>query len=389
MPRRSRVLVVYPDLRPPGGAAGVTAWMLQALKDEYETTLLTLSACDLDAVNACFGTSLAPRDVRVLRAWASLADVLDRIPLPLALLRNHLLYARCRRIGADFDLVVNTTNEAWLGRPSIQYVHFPWGYWPRPAVELRWFHRLPGVLRAYYACCARLSAFDRSRMGENLMLANSDWTGAKVRECYGGTTVTLYPPVVDGVSPPAWGERERAFLCVGRIAPEKRLEEIVRILARVRRTQPELRLHLVGARSRVHAAYYRRVRSLVAAHAGWLTLDESADRAALAQSMARHRYAIHGMVDEHFGMAVAEMARAGCIVFAHDSGGQREITADPRLLYADDDDAVAKIEAVLADEAGQPQIGAALRERGSRFSSERFASTLRTLVAQRLQATTS
>jgi len=105
--------------------------------------------------------------------------------------------------------------------------------------------------------------------------------------------------------------------------------------------------------------------------------------------MARHRYAIHGMVDEHFGMAVAEMARAGCIVFAHDSGGQREITADPRLLYADDDDAVAKIEAVLADEAGQPQIGAALRERGSRFSSERFASTLRTLVAQRLQATTS
>lgn len=387
MRRRPRVLLVHPDVRPPGGAAGVTAWMLQALKDGHDVTLLTLSACDVGALNACYGTALAPGDVRVQRVLPRAAAALDRIPLPLALLRNHLLYGRCRRIGGDYDLVVNTTNEAWLGRPGIQYVHFPWGYWPRPAIELRWFHRLPGLLRAYYACCAALSAFDATRLREDLVLVNSEWTGAKVRELYGGSTVTLYPPVADPVRPPAWDERARAFLCVGRIAPEKELEKVVRIVARLRQARPELRLRLVGAPSRAHAAYHRRIRRLVAAHADWLSLEEGAGRARLGALMARHRYALHGMLDEHFGMAVAELARAGCIVFAHDSGGQREIAADARLLYSSEDDAVAKIERVLADASGQARLSAELRARAERFASTRFVETLRGLVAERLPAT--
>lgn len=97
--------------------------------------------------------------------------------------------------------------------------------------------------------------------------------------------------------------------------------------------------------------------------------------------MARHRYGIHGMVDEHFGMAVAEMARAGCVVFAHDSGGQREIVADDRLLHASDDDAVRKIERVLADRSTQARLREQLRARSERFSAESFMASVRALVA--------
>lgn len=172
----------------------------------------------------------------MVRAFPGLTAVLDRLPLPLALLRNHLLHRRCRELGGRYDVVVNTANEAWLGRPSIQYVHFPWGYRPRPDVELRWFHRIPGVLPLYYAGCASLSAFEGARMRENLMLVNSDWTGAKVKERYGGTTVTLYPPVDGSAGELPWEQREEAFLCIGRIAPEKRVERVVEIVARLRRT---------------------------------------------------------------------------------------------------------------------------------------------------------
>jgi glycosyltransferase involved in cell wall biosynthesis len=80
------------------------------------------------------------------------------------------------------------------------------------------------------------------------------------------------------------------------------------------------------------------------------------------------------------------MARAGCVVFAHDSGGQREIVADPLLLYASDDDAVRKIENVLANDALQVRLQAALKERSERFSTSRFMESVRRLVAAPISA---
>jgi glycosyltransferase involved in cell wall biosynthesis len=86
------------------------------------------------------------------------------------------------------------------------------------------------------------------------------------------------------------------------------------------------------------------------------------------------------MVDEHFGMAVAEMARAGCITFAHASGGPREILEDARLLYDDADDAVAKILAVLRSAELQAELGRHVARRGACYSAERFTTTIRELV---------
>ena len=48
--------------------------------------------------------------------------------------------------------------------------------------------------------------------------------------------------------------------------------------------------------------------------------------------MASHRYGIHGMREEHFGMAPAEMVRAGVIVWVPRGGGQMEIVGrEPAL----------------------------------------------------------
>jgi glycosyltransferase involved in cell wall biosynthesis len=376
------VLLVHPDLKPPGGAAGVTAWMAEALQHRHDLTLLTLEPVPFEAVNRAYGTALDGSRIRTVCAGRGVVRWLNRMPLPLALLRNHLLHRRVREIGGDYDVVLNTANEAWLGRPSIQYIHFPWGYWPRPDIELRWFHRIPGLLPAYRAVCAGLSAFEGARMRENLMLANSDWTGGKVKERYGGETVTLYPPVEGGADGVTWEARDDVFLCIGRISPEKRLESVVEIVRRVRLRRPHVRLVLVGGESRLHRRYQRRIRHLVEANPEWLTLVVEPARASLRDLMARSRYGLHGMVDEHFGMAVAEMARAGCVVFAHDSGGQREIVEDARLLYGSDEDAVGKIESVLADRSLQLRLQSRLRERSERFAAESFMANVRRVVEE-------
>ena len=74
------------------------------------------------------------------------------------------------------------------------------------------------------------------------------------------------------------------------------------------------------------------------------------------------------------------MVKAGCIPFVPDSGGQVEIVDEPSLCWRDADDAVAKIDAVLRDEARQRQLAEKLAGHAQRFSAERFMREFRDLV---------
>jgi glycosyltransferase involved in cell wall biosynthesis len=99
--------------------------------------------------------------------------------------------------------------------------------------------------------------------------------------------------------------------------------------------------------------------------------------------MAGHRYGIHGMREEHFGMAPAEMVRAGCIVWVPGGGGQVEIVGDePRLLYASEDDAVEKIARTLADPAEEDRLRDRLDRRALRFTTAHFVDQVRRIVAE-------
>ena len=107
------------------------------------------------------------------------------------------------------------------------------------------------------------------------------------------------------------------------------------------------------------------------------------DRAELDRLMGRHRYGLHGMEGEHFGMAPAEMARGGALVFVHDSGGQREVVGSESLLrYSSVDDAVRKIGAVLDDQREQARLLDHLREHTRRFSTEAFMCAIRGAVSR-------
>jgi hypothetical protein len=96
-------------------------------------------------------------------------------------------------------------------------------------------------------------------------------------------------------------------------------------------------------------------------------------RSELVRLIASQRYGIHGMDEEHFGMAPAEMVRAGCIVWVRNGGGQVEIVgSDERLLYASVEDAVAKIDNAIADEAQAARLRELLSPQRERFSEAAF-----------------
>jgi glycosyltransferase involved in cell wall biosynthesis len=376
-----RVLLVQPSMQPPGGSNGVAAWTLQGLVAEHRVTVLSWQPVEIDPVNRFFGTNLRRSDfdtIDVPRSWRVIAD---RLPTPSALIKLSLLMRYTRRVSAGFDVVFGVANETDFGRRGIQYVHYPTYLRPRPASDLRWYHPPQAGLNLYYALADRIAGFSLERLKANLTLVNSDWTGGQVAASLGIASRTLYPPVVDPAPGPPWEGRRTAFLAVGRISPEKEYERVMTILARVRELVPGLTLTIIGTSDRYSRRYVRSLASRAASLGSWIQFRDDLTRDEVRAQMASHRYGIHGMRDEHFGMAPAELARAGAIVWVPRGGGQMEVVGhEPALMYDSDDDAVRKIASTLSSPSEQQRLREKLAATGGQFSTDRFMQQVRTIV---------
>lgn len=385
---RTRVLVVQPLVRPPGGGNGLVAWMLQALQADHDVGLLTWQPVDFQVVNRYFGTAIDPARIRLHLPprW------LRALPADgLTLFKHNVLLRQCKRLRPSYDVVLCGHNESDFGGPGIQYIHYPRLDDPRvndaskrepEFSHLKWRHRSYWAMRAYFALCARVSGFTMEGVRRNVTLVNSDWTGRLVREVLNVEPRTVYPPVQAEFPEVPWQERELGFVCVGRISPEKRVDRIVRILAEVRRRGWDAHLHVIGNRTD-DPAYFARIEPILQANRSWISLEENLSHERLRTLIAHHRYGIHGMDCEHFGIAVAEMVKAGCIVFTPSSGGQVEIVGnDDRLTYGTDEEAVEKIDAVLAASSLQRELLEHLAGRAGCFGADRFVREIRGIVAE-------
>lgn len=365
-----RVLFAHPELLFGSGGDTLAAWLLQSLAREFDTTVLAWNPVDAASVDRFCGTSLATArfDVmcppRALRAAVDALATFDRDPW--SILRWALLMRLARRAARRFDAVFSASNEADLGPTGIQYIHYPYLYGALgPA-------KADGSWRARLRPWRVLSGFRVERMMQQLTLVNSDWTGDLVRARYGIEPVTVYPPSPGDFPAVPWTEREDGFVCIGRFAAEKRFEVAVEIVGRVRQRHPRAHLHIVGSPQPRRSPHYdAEVRRLAEGHP-WVTLHPDLARPALTELVARHRFGIHAAVDEHFGIAVAEMARAGCVVFTPNSGGQLEITRDTRLAYDSVDDAVEKILRVIEDDVERDALRTHLARRAAIFTPQRF-----------------
>jgi len=372
---RPRLLLVTGRMAPPGGGESVSAWALQVLRERFAVSVLSFERPDTEALNRWFGTSLRSSDFAWVPAATRTAALLRRIPIRVAYARLGLLQrvARGHVMRDRPDVVISFANEMDLGPPALQYVHYPALREPRPDA-FRWFHLRP-LVWAYRRGVERLLPLSRERVRANTALANSSYVAEIYERLHGVRPPVLHPPVPGGFDPVPWDARETAFACAGRLSPEKRLETVIAVLAAVRRRGHALRLDLFGARD--HRAYARRLAPLLREHRDWVTLREGVSREAYTRELPRHRFGIHGMEGEHFGIGVAEMQRAGCVVFAPKAGGPAEILGgDARLLYGSPAEAEAKIARVLEDPGLQRQLHAEAAERAQRFGVERFAEEL-------------
>ena len=385
---RPRAAVIHPRLSYGGSETGAM-WTLQALKHDYDVTLVSGGEVDLQRLNNYYGTDHRRGEFKIHEVRMPLR--LDRTA-KFAGLRGALFTRECRRLAANFDVITSHYNPIDLGAPLIQFVadfsfapRFQQTLDPSTTCHLRWWYGDSVLRRAYLNLCDFLAPRHPDDWKKNITVANSRWTANLLEKNFGITANRVQFPPVPGIFPAIpWNDKEDGFVCAGRVVPEKRLDEVIRILDRVRQRNFNVHLHILGRLD--GSPYANQIRQLASRHSDWVHAEGLVTGQAKRALMARHKFGINGCRREAFGIAVAEQVKAGCITFVPNGGGQTEIVNHPLLTFTDEDDAVRRIQTVLSSPALQEDLRLHLAGQAQELSSGKFTSTVRQLVAEFLNA---
>lgn len=372
-----------------GGGEAVCFQVLEALRDDYDVTLFTLDDDELEANADQFDYSLGGHEVVSFDRTGTALQAANRVanaatgdafgtqhPLKAAVLQR-----RVRGHLDEFDLVIGTKSEVALPSPTIQYVH-------RPLFN-RHRARDPfgtdGIGSYYQRFVTRAAGVGSVPADDDTIVTNSSWTANHLRELYGVDPTVVHPPVdVGEFEPTPWAEKENGFVAIGRISPDKNVEQGIEIVEAVRDRGFPVHLHIVGPPNERRPDYYSKIRS-VAEESDAVHLEGKLTRDELVGMVNDHRWGLHTKPSEHFGIAVAELVAGGTVPFVPNSGGQAEIVGQNELLrYESVEDAVESICTVLEDDETADQLREHIPD-ASAYSSARFRSEFADLVARKLQ----
>ncbi len=299
----------------------------------------------------------APSDVLLVHysAYAPKLRALLDLPNPKALLSH------------------NVTPARWL-----------WDYEPTIAIHCALGRRQLPEFAARADRVAGVSAYNAAEVGSDVVVPilfdAREWGEPRGRPPLSAAAPRSAPH--PGGSGAGRASSAPTLLFVGRLAPHKRQDELIRLLALLRRHRlRDARLVLVG--EPLNEKYLAALRALAEELApGAVSFERGLSRDELAD---RYRQAsVFVSLSEHEGFCIPllEAFHFGVPVVARPSGGIPEVAGDAALLAADRDLAVlAELVALAVEDA---ELAAALRERGRErlpaYAPERTEAAMRAFI---------
>jgi glycosyltransferase involved in cell wall biosynthesis len=257
--------------------------------------------------------------------------------------------------------MISTYNLMDFGRRGIQFIaDFSFNDNVRRELDSldhglrKWFYRSSPLRRMYLGLGRRMNGGNPDAWKMNVTIANSAWTQKVFHERYNIESHVIYPPVPGKFPEVDWKKKEDGFVYIGRISPEKRIEELVHILDRVRNKGMNIHFHIYGKLGNNY--YARKIQQLCKQKRDWIFLECVVMGDQKLRALSQHKYGISGCKFEAFGISVAEMIKAGCITWVPDAGGQVEIVNTPELTYKDSEEAFYKIGLILRSNDHQNRI---------------------------------
>ena len=284
-----------------------------------------------------------------------------------------------------------------MGYKLLEYIHFPFH-----AIEDNAGKRLPeeykeafreyfrkyekGLWRYYFKFWLKLHkrvARDNPFKTADVVLANSKYIARLIKILWQGDAIVLNPPVkvrdFEPYNRRSFEERDDAVVMIGRISPEKRIEDVIDAIA-LTETKPVLRV--VGGLIPLTLSYKRFLEKRAKERGVRVEFYPNASREELIRIATSSKVFVHATVGEHFGIAVVEGMAAGCPVIVHRSGGPYEDIVDYGrygLTYNSTEELAEKIDRLMQPKTWKHYHMLSL-ERAKRYSEEEFARKLLRIV---------
>jgi glycosyltransferase involved in cell wall biosynthesis len=386
--KRTRALVVHAGFDPLGGAEVYAVRVIKILQDIFDDVCVVHIGKQPAIADVAAFTGIRLDPARVTFKSAPMPRVIAARS-GMTLLKYAFAVRYADRMSEDFDIVIGTFAECPVRhRNVIQTIHVPMFVWDQESLVYCGFDGPPRrrlVQRVYINICRAFLGLTRAAGSRPLSLANSEWTAAQFRRHYPCSNVqTIYFGVETGLKPGSAGwtpfsAREDGVVLIGRIVPEKRVEDAIAVIREMRRRGHALNLHIIGkAAANTDQSLLQKIRDTP-----WISWRDDLSRSELEALAATQKWGLHCCPNEHYGFAPAELQALGCITFVPDSGGQREIIVNPNQRYSDVRDAVEKFEAVLRATETHAQLVEAGLAASTLHTTSGFEAELTELIRQR------
>lgn len=365
-----------------GGAEIATMYLISALKDKYNVCILTRGGWNLSELNTCAGTFIEESEIQII--YPPCSGILKQTTG--GAIWDGLYRRYCRIIAPKYDLCITASRFIDWGVPAIHFLS-----------DVTWNKELREQFNSNELIVNKSSiryalfhfgnwlagSSNRSTTIYDTFVANSKWT-ASVSSKYCKRPIKIVSPVIPGeFYLKEWKKREIAFVLLGRISPEKKIEEAIAILKRVREQGYNISLHIIGQFGTT--AYEKLIQSICNEEGTWVNCIGSVYGESKIRLLSSFRFGISGCECEAFGIATGEMVKAGMLPFIPFDGAQKEIVRREELIYKNKEEAINKIIKVLSCEILQIELHQNLLLHSQHFSINNFSNAVLDIVQQEIK----
>lgn len=359
-----------------GGAERVCLKTIEALKEGGDEVVLgTIEPTDWVGLGDTMGWKTRPDKEISLLGFSSM-----KFRLYMSTLAP-IIHARLR---SECDLCVGTNGDLMPLDTDVTYMH----YLPTSLSSRGNAEQQSSNLAAIYMLPFRMVQSSMlKKLRRDALIANSHFTSDAIRARLECESQVLYPPVeLEAFSSVRSSEsRDDTVVACGRLSPEKNFE----LVLAVAKLLPRIDFVILGTSSgALSRSYYARLHRIKESNNLRNVRIVKSTFATMLSVYSRSKVFLSAMVDESFGLSVAESMASGLVPVVHRSGGPwQDILARQEgqfgFSFSSAKDAASTIERLTGDEGDRREIVDRNDEGVKRFSATQFKEGMRRIVKDR------
>ena len=385
-----KVLIYFTQFaRELGGSEYMPLLFIAELQKNCEVTLALNWSSDVENAAKLCGIPVDMDRLKVVLVKPE-SNFLRKLDAILPFYRTKQL----KKLAKDADICISTVNMFDFGKPAHHFIYFMRMFGDNAFNDF-FMHRKP------LTGMAMLKRKLRTFLAENILrpmlgirstrtilrdqreriYPTSRYVEETMQAFYGPFNSTVfYPPTIFRFHESETVRDPLRVNCLGRISPDKKIDEIIRIVQGARDTTGlDLSLHIGGLLD--ESSYSQSLRK-TAEKNPWIHLHGAIYREEKEAFLLSGTYAIHAERDEAFGISVTEYLKAGIIALVPDEGGSQEIVDTPELTYHDNDEAIRILVRLLDDPAFREEQKKNCAARAEEFSEEKYLERQSRLLAE-------